>query len=132
VIPVLVDGAEMPRPNGLPDDLKPLVRGNAIQITNTSYSEAIRFDPNNAVAYLERGNSYYSQEDYDKAIRDYSESIRLDPKYAQAYQNRGFLIVRRAKMIRHRPTSTKRSISATLVHSSRTVVKDVSVGGSCV
>jgi hypothetical protein len=37
VIPVLVDGALMPRSNDLPEDLKPLVRRNALQITDTSF-----------------------------------------------------------------------------------------------
>jgi formylglycine-generating enzyme required for sulfatase activity len=37
VIPVLVDGALMPRSTELPDDLKPLVRRNALQISDTSF-----------------------------------------------------------------------------------------------
>jgi hypothetical protein len=37
VIPVFVDGALMPRSTDLPDDLKLLVRRNALQITNTSF-----------------------------------------------------------------------------------------------
>jgi tetratricopeptide (TPR) repeat protein len=37
VIPVLVDGASIPRSTELPDDLKPLVRRNALRITATSF-----------------------------------------------------------------------------------------------
>jgi hypothetical protein len=37
VIPVLVDGALMPRSTDLPEDLKPLVRRNALLITDTSF-----------------------------------------------------------------------------------------------
>jgi hypothetical protein len=37
VIPVLVDGVSMPRSADLPDDLKPLVRRNALQISDTSF-----------------------------------------------------------------------------------------------
>src|SRR3974390_3527553 len=37
VIPVLVDGALMPRSTQLPDDLKPLVRRNALQISDISF-----------------------------------------------------------------------------------------------
>jgi hypothetical protein len=37
VIPVLVDGALMPRSDDLPEDLKPLVRRNALRITDTSF-----------------------------------------------------------------------------------------------
>ncbi|MBV8329610.1 MAG: TIR domain-containing protein, partial [Verrucomicrobia bacterium] len=37
VIPVLLDGALMPRADELPEDLKPLVRRNALPITETSF-----------------------------------------------------------------------------------------------
>jgi TIR domain len=37
VIPVLVDGALMPRSTDLPEDLRPLVRRNALSITDTSF-----------------------------------------------------------------------------------------------
>jgi len=37
VIPVLVDGALMPRADELPEDLKPLVRRNALLITDISF-----------------------------------------------------------------------------------------------
>jgi hypothetical protein len=37
VIPVLVDGALMPRSNDLPDDLKALVRWNALRISDTGF-----------------------------------------------------------------------------------------------
>jgi len=37
VIPVLVDGAVMPRSTDLPEDLKPLVRRSALRITDTSF-----------------------------------------------------------------------------------------------
>jgi hypothetical protein len=38
VIPVLVDDALVPRATELPDDLKPLVRRNALRITDTSFN----------------------------------------------------------------------------------------------
>jgi hypothetical protein len=37
VIPVLVDGVEMPRSNDLPDDLKALVRRNALQLSHERF-----------------------------------------------------------------------------------------------
>jgi TIR domain len=37
VIPVLVDGASMPRTTELPDDLRPLVRRNALRVSDTSF-----------------------------------------------------------------------------------------------
>lgn len=37
VIPVLVDGASMPSSGDLPDDLKPLVRRNALEVRHTRF-----------------------------------------------------------------------------------------------
>jgi TIR domain len=42
VIPVLVDGALMPRPTDLPDDLKALVRRNALRISDTGFEDDCR------------------------------------------------------------------------------------------
>jgi hypothetical protein len=38
VIPVLVDGAQMPEPNELPEDLQPLCRRNAIELSDKRWS----------------------------------------------------------------------------------------------
>jgi tetratricopeptide (TPR) repeat protein len=54
------------------------------------YTEAIRLDPQFAIAYNNRGVSYNGgKKDYDRAIADYTEAIRLNPQYALAYNNRG-------------------------------------------
>ncbi|GHU88878.1 hypothetical protein FACS189476_06760 [Spirochaetia bacterium] len=53
------------------------------------YDEAIRLDPNNAVAYTNRGIAYSYKDDYNKAIADFTQAIRLDPNNALAYYNRG-------------------------------------------
>ena len=37
VIPVLVDGAQMPKTNQLPEQLKPLVRRNAVEVRNSQF-----------------------------------------------------------------------------------------------
>jgi formylglycine-generating enzyme required for sulfatase activity len=42
IIPVLVDGALMPRSTDLPDDLKPLVRRNALQVSNAGFNDDYR------------------------------------------------------------------------------------------
>ncbi len=42
VIPVLVDGALMPRSTELADDLKPLIRRNALQVTDTGFDDDCR------------------------------------------------------------------------------------------
>jgi tetratricopeptide (TPR) repeat protein len=51
-------------------------------------TEAIRLDPNDAEAYKERGNAYFSKRDYDHAIADCTEAIRLgllSPDYDLPY-----------------------------------------------
>jgi hypothetical protein len=42
VIPVLVDGASMPKTADLPDDLKPLVRRNALPVSDTRFDDDCR------------------------------------------------------------------------------------------
>jgi hypothetical protein len=37
VVPVLVDGARIPKADELPDDLKPLVRRNAFELHNSQF-----------------------------------------------------------------------------------------------
>jgi tetratricopeptide (TPR) repeat protein len=53
------------------------------------YTQAIRLDPNYAVAYHKRGWAYDDKGDYDRAIADCTQAIRLDPNYADAYNVRG-------------------------------------------
>jgi tetratricopeptide (TPR) repeat protein len=53
------------------------------------YSDAIRLDPEDAIAYSNRGDVYRSIHDCDRALADYNEAIRLDPRDAAAYNGRG-------------------------------------------
>jgi tetratricopeptide (TPR) repeat protein len=69
-------------------------RGTLYLVTNSQraiadYSEAIRLDPNLAVAYYYRGLAYAYDEEHDRAMADFSEAISLDPKYMLAYAGRG-------------------------------------------
>ncbi|MBN2021958.1 MAG: trypsin-like peptidase domain-containing protein, partial [Pirellulales bacterium] len=59
------------------------------------YTEAIRLDPKNALAYFFRGFAYRHKHEYDSAIADFTEAIRLDPKDADAYVWRGFAYLRK-------------------------------------
>ena len=54
-----------------------------------NYSEALKLDSNNAVAYVKRGDTYENKEDYDRAMTDYNQALKLDPKNVDAYNNRG-------------------------------------------
>ena len=54
-----------------------------------AYNNAIRLDPNYAIAYNNRGNTYDDLKEYAKAIEDYNRAIDLNPRLAEAYFNRG-------------------------------------------
>lgn len=53
------------------------------------YDEALRINPNNAVALNNRGATYTSKGEYDRAIQDLDLAIKLKPDYARAFRNRG-------------------------------------------
>jgi tetratricopeptide (TPR) repeat protein len=52
-------------------------------------TEAVRLDPNSALAYHSRGLAWRDMGNLHEAIADYTESIRLDAGDALAYFNRG-------------------------------------------
>ena len=54
------------------------------------YSKAIELNPNDSLAYYNRGNSKYKLQDYIGAIADYSKAIELNPNDSNAYHNRGW------------------------------------------
>jgi tetratricopeptide (TPR) repeat protein len=53
------------------------------------YSEALRLNPKDHLAWYNRGLGYYNLNQHAQAIKDYSECIRLNPGYINAYYNRG-------------------------------------------
>ena len=53
------------------------------------YTQAIRLDPNYALAYYGRGHARYHLGDLQEAMADYNQAIRLDPDDAGVYNNRG-------------------------------------------
>jgi tetratricopeptide (TPR) repeat protein len=57
----------------------------------TDYTQAIKIDAANALAFCCRGVTYYRLGDKLNAIIDYNRSIELDPRLAVAYYRRGFL-----------------------------------------
>ena len=52
----------------------------------TLWTHALRLDPDNYVAYTNRG---WASTDPETAIADYSAAIRINPRYYLAYFNRG-------------------------------------------
>jgi tetratricopeptide (TPR) repeat protein len=53
------------------------------------YGQAIQLNPNNSVAYSNRGDARRELGDKQGAIKDYTDAIRLNPKNAFAYLSRG-------------------------------------------
>jgi tetratricopeptide (TPR) repeat protein len=53
------------------------------------FSEAIKLNPKNLLAYNNRGNTLLDKNDYDAAIADYNAAIAVDPKYLNAYSGLG-------------------------------------------
>jgi tetratricopeptide (TPR) repeat protein len=54
------------------------------------FTEAIKANPNNANAYLQRGIGKSSFKDYEGAIADFTKVIKLRAKDAMAYGQRGY------------------------------------------
>ncbi len=55
----------------------------------SDYGAAIRLDPENPLAYYNRGNLHFDRGEHAKAIADYTSAIERDPSFALAYLNRG-------------------------------------------
>lgn len=56
------------------------------------FDEAIRLDPNNALAWRIRGATWAGRADYQKALADYTKSIRIDPENPDSRHHRALLL----------------------------------------
>lgn len=52
-------------------------------------TEAIKYNPQCAYLYYNRGNIYAERKDYNRAVEDYTHAISIDGNFAEAYYNRG-------------------------------------------
>ena len=57
------------------------------------FSKIIELDPQDAIAYYNRGLAHFNIGKFDEAISDYSKAIQINPKFSEAYNNRGFVLV---------------------------------------
>ena len=64
--------------------------------------EAIRLDPNFAVAYNNRGDAYRQKGELERAIADFNEALRLDPNITPAYTLRGLAYEKKGELERAR------------------------------
>ena len=52
------------------------------------YDEAVRLDPNYAVAYMNRGSAQYEAKNYDRALADFEAALQIDAALAEAIKGR--------------------------------------------
>ena len=57
----------------------------------THYNHILKVDPENYMAYNERGYIHARLKSFDEALLDFNDAIRISPEYADAYYNRGVL-----------------------------------------
>jgi Tfp pilus assembly protein PilF len=53
------------------------------------WNHVLQLDPDNYLAYYNRGVLYQDRGKLAEAIEDYSSAVKLDPEYSEAYYNRG-------------------------------------------
>jgi tetratricopeptide (TPR) repeat protein/DNA-binding transcriptional MerR regulator len=61
---------------------------NVIRLT----TEAIRLDPQNAVAYTNRSAAYAQKDFLNKALKDSNVAVKFNPDFPLAYNNRGYVL----------------------------------------
>ena len=59
------------------------------------FTQAIQLQPDNVVAYTNRGAAYADNWELDRAIADFTQAITLNPRDANAYFNRGVTYAQR-------------------------------------
>ncbi len=57
-----------------------------------AYEQALRLDPNDAVAFATKGYALYELKRFEEALAACEQAIRLDPNYAAAYNNKGWAL----------------------------------------
>ncbi|MDH6105144.1 tetratricopeptide repeat protein, partial [Anabaenopsis tanganyikae CS-531] len=56
---------------------------------NSNQVDSVALDPNDTDAYINRGNVFYDQGEWELALADYNQAIAINPNYADAYMGRG-------------------------------------------
>jgi TIR domain len=105
VIPVLVDGAVMPRQNDLPDDLKPLVRRNALPVSDTRFDD----DCQRLVTAIEQVFEVASAE---RRLREEKEQLEAQARATEAMER--LVAARRQKEAQAREQLEQNARSAPL------------------
>ena len=64
-------------------------RVEELELAIQDYDMAIQLDPNDAMAYANRGIAYDELGEDQLAIHDFDKAIQLNPNYTKAYFERG-------------------------------------------
>ncbi len=64
------------------------------------YGIAIKYEPNNADLYLERGNAFLNSDELDSAILDYEKTLSIRPEYEGAVHGKGLVYYNRRQYSR--------------------------------
>ncbi len=59
------------------------------------FDKAIELNPEDAMAYYNRGTAYAGLEQFDAAIADFDKAIELNPDFVEAYHNRALSVGKR-------------------------------------
>ena len=69
-----------------------LIQKDLVDRAIADFSEVIRRQPENAVAYNNRGYNRQLLAAYKEALTDFDKAIQLAPEYGLAYQNKAWLL----------------------------------------
>jgi hypothetical protein len=61
------------------------------------WTHVLKIDPQNAIAYLDRGQAYIDAGEMDKALADLDSLEKLEPKNPNIYNNRGIVFFKRGE-----------------------------------
>ncbi|HEX2889924.1 tetratricopeptide repeat protein [Vineibacter terrae] len=64
-------------------------RAGAYDRAIEEYTQAIRLNPGDALAFYNRGDAFNAKGDYDHAIQDFTQAVTLRPDLALAFNGRG-------------------------------------------
>ena len=68
-----------------------------LQEAIAEFDEAVRLDPEFALAFINRGKAFLDMDQPQRALEDFDEAVRLDPENFLPYYERGFTRLRQVE-----------------------------------